>query len=605
MSGIAGIVDYSGNIRNHWEAYTAMMATMSRRGPDANGMFVSESVCLMHARLAFSPEENCKQPMLMNQDGRENVIVCDGVLYNAEELRKELSACGHSFRNASDGEVLLHAYDEWGSDCVHKLNGAYAFAIWDGQTKKLLMVRDRMGGKPLFYALTESGLVFASEIKTLLRHPFVKAEIDRQSIAELLLIGPGRTPGYGVFKQIREVEPGYCGYFAKAGLELYSYWRLRARAHEECFEETLEHVRELLTDAIKRQSTCHGAMGSLLSGGLDSSIIAAISRAPRTFSVDYEENERYFKSNKFQPERDQEYIRMMTEFLGVPHTNITIGTDDLVDSLFEAVEARDLPGMADVDGSMLLLSRAVKPFINIALSGECADEVFGGYPWFRDPAVRGVNGFPWSQSTDYRASFLREDAAEGLDAAQYVHSRYESSLQKTDVLPGESALEKRMKEMFVLNAYWFMQTLIDRSDRMSMFSGLEVRTPFSDHRLVEYLYNVPWEQKDYKGREKGLLRMAMDGMLPDGVLWRKKSPYPKTYHPRYLQKVTEILAEMIADPAAPLLTFVRKEALEALIGQDEGREWPWYGQLMTRPQTIAYFVQMNYWLQKNNILISL
>jgi asparagine synthase (glutamine-hydrolysing) len=343
-------------------------------------------------------------------------------------------------------------------------------------------------------------------------------------------------------------------------------------------------------------------VGAFLSGGLDSSAISAVANEffrkqgseLNTFSVFYKDNDLFFKGSKFQPDSDDKYIDCMVKFLGAKHHRIELETAELVDALFAATDARDLPGMADIDASLLLFCREVKKHVTVALSGECADEIFGGYPWYRDTEILMRDGFPWMQNL--REGFLLPEIAAEFDATDYVRSRYEQTLRGAHILPENSPHERRMKEMVNLNLQWFMQTLLDRKDRMSMFSGLEVRVPFCDFRIVEYLYGVPWEMKDFKSREKGLLREALRGILPNEVLWRKKSPYPKTHNPAYLAAVSARLRQVISDPLAPVLQFIRKDALENLLNTQNPT--PWYGQLMTTPQTIAYFLQVNHWLEK-------
>lgn len=210
-----------------------------------------------------------------------------------------------------------------------------------------------------------------------------------------------------------------------------------------------------------------------------------------------------------------------------------------------------------------------------------------------------TDGFPWAQSTAYRFSFLKDEFAAQINADEFVYSRYIDTVRGTPTRDGLDSDEKRMAEMMKLNTDWFMQTLLDRKDRMSMYSSLEVRVPFCDHRIVEYLFNVPWGMKDHNGYEKGLLRAAMKDYLPDEVLWRKKSPYPKTHNPAYRKAVSDLLSEIIKDDSSPLLQFVKKEELLKLLQTDKAQ--PWYGQLMTTPQTIAYFVQFNYWLEKFDV----
>ena len=373
----------------------------------------------------------------------------------------------------------------------------------------------------------------------------------------------------------------------------------------------MRHIYKGRTVSIEQQLVSDVPVCTFLSGGLDSSIISSIAdryftergKKLHIFSVGYRDNSRYFKASKFQPNSDEAYIQMMNEYLYAEHHSVILDSEDVAEALYAAVEARDLPGMADVDSSLLLFCKEIKKHATVALSGECADEIFGGYPWFRDKEIRDRDGFPWAQSTGYRASFLRDEIVAGTDPFAYVHDKYLGTVASTSVCAGCVGEERRMREMVNLNFRWFMQTLLDRKDRMSMYNGLEVRVPFCDYRIAEYLYSVPWEYKDYQGREKGLLREAMKGILPEEVLWRKKSPYPKTHHPVYLQVVSEMLKEVIKKPSAPVLDIVKKSALEGLLAETEGEglNVPWYGQLMNRPQTIAYLVQVNYWMEKYKV----
>jgi len=466
-----------------------------------------------------------------------------------------------------------------------------------------------MGVKPLFYKLHDGGLIFASEMKTILAYPSVKAELDAAGAAQVLLLGPGRIPGSGVFCGMEELEPGQCAWFESGRLQKQIYWKLRDTEHSESFEQTADHVRFLVTDAIKRQMVSDVPLGTFLSGGLDSSLISAVcaqlcrdwGETLTTFSVDYQDNDKYFEAGKFQPDSDGHYIRLMCDHLKTDQHWTVLTPEDLVAELENATIARDLPGMADVDFSLLAFCGQIKKKVTVALSGECADEIFGGYPWYRDPEIRSREGFPWAQNTSYRASFLHPQLASQIDAADFVKTQYLDTIHNIDILPGASAEERKMKQMINLNHRWFMQTLLDRKDRMSMFHGLEVRVPFCDHRIAQYLYGVPWAYKDYMGREKGLLRYAMRGILPEEVLYRKKSPYPKTFDPRYTQLVSAMLQELIASPQEPIHQLVRREALEELL--TASYTWPWYGQLMKVPQTMAYMLQINFWLRNYKVFV--
>ena len=605
MCSIAGMIDFIRDSRAL--DLTEMARSMASRGPDQRGRYLDRSAALFHNRLCVIDPEGGRQPMTAVHNGRRCVIVYNGELYNTGELRSELKALGHVFAGRSDTEVVLRAFLQWDEKCLERMNGIFAFAVWEPAARRLFLARDRMGVKPLFYALRRGALLFASELKGLLAHPWVEPEIDRSGVLELLLTGPGRTPGCGVFRSVRELPPASMAFFTEEGLRTERYWKLTARPHTESPEDTAAHVRFLVTDAIRRQLVSDVPLGTFLSGGLDSGIISAVAGESMkrrgmtlaTFSVDYAENRRFFRPGKFQPNTDADYIPGLRDWLGCENVSVTLDTEELADALYEAVDARDLPGMADVDASLLAFCKRIREHVTVALSGECADEIFGGYPWYRDETVRSAEGFPWAQSTRYRASFLRPEHLRGVDPREYVMERYRMTLADTDTLPSDSPTDRRMREMMRLNTDWFMQTLLDRKDRMSMYSALEVRVPFCDHRIAEYLYNVPWEMKDMGRFEKGLLREAFRGVLPDNVLWRKKSPYPKTHNPGYLAEVSRRLRAVLEDKSAPIHALVRTEALAALLEADSPE--PWYGQLMTTPQTIAYMLQLNYWLKAYNV----
>ena len=599
MCGIAGLLGI-GSQRN---IHDRMLQTMHRRGPDGNGVYQDEGCILLHARLAIIDPEGGKQPMELKAGDRFYCIVYNGELYNTAELRYELEKLGHSFVTNSDTEVMLHAYVQWEDACVKRMNGIFAFAVWERHNRRLFLARDRIGVKPLFYARTGEGMVFASEIKTILASGYVAPALDAQGAAEILLLGPGRTPGCGVFHGIEELEPGCCGYWQEGKFACRRYWQLRDRVHEENFEETAECVRYLVQDAVKRQMVSDVPIGTFLSGGLDSSLITAICAAEmrgmgaqlNTFCVDYVNNERYFVSSKFQPNSDGDYIGLMRDFAGTNHHKTVLGTEELLNGLEASVEARDLPGMADVDASLLLFCRDIRDHVKVALSGECADEIFGGYPWYRDPEVRATDGFPWAQNSIQRVRLMNPMLRERMEPLRYIRERYEQTCRQSDILPENTPEERRMKEMVNLNFRWFMQTLLDRKDRMSMYSGLEVRVPFCDYRIAEYLYAVPWSYKDWEGKEKGLLRKAMEGYLPEEVLWRKKSPYPKTFDPIYGEAVGTGMRKLLEAGNSPLFHLLDPSAVEDMLLHEH--PWPWYGQLMKGPQTMAYLLQIDFWLR--------
>lgn len=608
MCGISGACCLDKHPKKE-ECLSGMLRSMRRRGPDARGIKITENAILFHTRLIVVDPENGAQPMTCRENGLEYTIVYNGELYNTEELRSELSAEGVFFFGRSDTEVVLKSYIRWGEKCLSRFNGIFAFAIWENTERTLFFARDRMGVKPFFYALKNDTFLFASEIKTILEYPDVEPVVDREGIVDLLFIGPGRTPGCAVFRDIHELKPGCFGTYSKGGLQISSYWNLKDRVHTETPEETVEHVRYLVTDAIRRQLVSDVPLGTFLSGGLDSSIISAVAAEEYrnrgqqldTFSVTYTDNMKYFRTSRFQPSTDEPYIRQMVRFLGSNHHTFVVDNEQLAYALKTAVDARDLPGMADIDSSLLLFCEEIKKYVTVALSGECADEIFGGYPWYRDEKIRSAYGFPWAQTTAMRQKFLAPRFRDLIDGEAEVSSRYEKTLAETDKIPGLSPQESRLREMVRMNMFWFMQTLLTRKDRMSMYHGLEVRVPFCDHRIAEYMYSVPWEMKESGGMEKGLLRRAVKGLLPDEIRLRKKSPYPKTHNPQYAAVVSRMLKEIIDDTDAPIFELVSRDALKGLLGNEFSE--PWYGQLMTGPQTMAYMIQLNYWLEKYRVRI--
>ncbi|MDQ0232255.1 asparagine synthase (glutamine-hydrolyzing) [Metabacillus malikii] len=613
MCGITGWVNFKGNIRSEEAVIKGMTETLAKRGPDDTNTWGENHVLFGHKRLVVVDPERGKQPMIRIKNSHQYTICYNGELYNTEDIRKELLTRGYSFEGHSDTEVLLQSYIEWGAECVHRLNGIFAFAVWDSTNETLFIARDRLGVKPLFFHEENGSLLFASEIKAILAHPSISAVLDYSGLSEILGVGPSRTPGVGVFKGIDELRPAHAMIYTKNGLKIWRYWNVESKRHEDSLEDTAEKVRFLVTDAVKRQLVSDVPLCTFLSGGLDSSAITAIAAKQyevegkgslHTYSIDYEENDKYFKENEFQPNSDGPWISKVSEEFNTTHHQCIITQQDLVDHLIEATSARDLPGMADVDSSLLWFCREIKKDFVVGLSGECADEIFGGYPWFHRPEDLASKAFPWMRSTSERVKLLKPEWQKRLNLEEYVQARYEETVNETPLLDGESSTEAKRRQLFYLNLHWFMANLLDRKDRMSMGASLEVRVPFADHRLVEYVWNIPWEMKMHGGREKGILRKALEGILPDDVLYRKKSPYPKTHHPEYTRLVKTWLAAILENKDSILHELFSKERLTELI-ETEGNAFkvPWFGQLMSGPQLLAHLAQIHVWVEGNNINI--
>ncbi|WP_281891121.1 asparagine synthase (glutamine-hydrolyzing) [Paenibacillus sp. YYML68] len=613
MCGITGWIDWSRDLTQCPSILENMTDTLTNRGPDAAGTWISPRCALGHRRLSVMDPENGAQPMTRKQGDTTYTIVYNGELYNAPELKKELETKGHRFTTTCDTEVLLVSFIEWGRACVDRLNGIFAFGIWNDEEQSLYLVRDRLGVKPLFYSYQSGRLLFGSEPKAILAHPDFPAEITGEGLAEIFAVSPARTPGHGIYRNMNELKPGHAAVMDANGLHIRTYWKLESKPHEDDVEATAARIQELLRDTVIRQLASDVPICTLLSGGLDSSALTALASAYykeqgagplHTYSIDYVDNDKHFKANAFQPNADAPWIKRMTEFLGTIHHYKEFDTPELVDSLKTVVFARDTPGMADVDGSLYLFCREIKKDATVAVSGEAADEIFGGYPWFHREEALNADTFPWALATPERAGLLSPEFVDWVKPEQYVKNRYREALSEVPRLSGEDQKQNRMREMSYLNITRFMPTLLDRKDRMSMSVGLEVRVPFCDHRLVEYVWNVPWEIKTSGDREKGILRKALQGVLPDDVLTRKKSPYPKTHNPNYMAAVRTWVLDILNDPSSPLLQFIDVKKIRELAEHDNGQfNLPWFGQLMTGPQLFAYLAQVDTWLRHYKVSV--
>ncbi|HEX3015570.1 MAG TPA: asparagine synthase (glutamine-hydrolyzing) [Desulfobacteria bacterium] len=613
MCGITGWVDWERDLRQNGRVIEQMNRKLTPRGPDADGIWLSEHAAFGHRRLIVIDPAGGIQPMVRVRNEQTYILVYNGELYNTNEIRQELLTLGYVFQGHSDTEVVLNAYIAWGDTCVQRFNGIFAFAVWDEAAQRLFLARDRMGVKPLFYWHNQNTFLFASELKGLVAHPLVEPIIDAEGLAEIFVMGPSRTPGHGVFKHVKELRPGYYLNFSHTGLSVKRYWAPRSAPHEDDLDTTVSKVRSLVLDSIRRQLVSDVPVCTFLSGGLDSSAITAIAAdhyrrnnlgALSSFSVDYVDNDKFFTPSAFQPNQDAPWANLVSRSCGTVHHTVKVDTPQLVDALTDAVVARDLPGMADVDSSLLLFCREIKKHATVALSGECADEVFGGYPWFRSEEAINSGTFPWSRKINEKLALFSPELLEMIKPTEYLSARYADTLAEVPVHPDDSAADRKMREMFYLNLTWFMTTLLDRKDRMSMATGLEVRVPFCDHRLVEYVWNIPWRMKYCDQQEKGILRRALTGFLPPEVLKRRKSPYPKTHNPAYTDAVTNVLSEILRDTASPLLQFVNRTAVGKLVAAKGANfDIPWFGQLMTGPQLFAYLIQVNDWFKEYNVKV--
>ena len=603
MCGIAGILSSDIDLRGEKLLVEKMGKTLKKRGPDAAGLYLTPEVALVHRRLSVIDVENGAQPMHFGK----YVIVYNGESYNTDEVRNELEGFGYRFDTHCDTEVVLKAYDKWGNESVKKLNGIFAYAIYDKKENSLFACRDRIGVKPFFYNKTKNTFSFASKIDTLLCQPYVKSAVDEEGLYEIFMLGPAKTIGKAIFKDICELPPAFCLIYKNGEIKTYPYWKLEAKEFDENEETATEHTYLLVKDSIERQLVSDVPLATFLSGGLDSSIISKIAsdkykeigKTLDTYSVDYTDNDKYFKKSLFQPNKDSDYIDVISSYIGSNHHNIVLNNVDVANALEEATIERGVPGFVDIDSSLMLFCKEVKKDFTVCLSGECADEIFAGYPWYHKKEILFENVFPWARNTNIRQRILKNGFLS--DGEEYLQSAYKNTLKNISYLESDDKINKRMREMFVLNLNWFMQTLLARKDNMSMASSLEVRVPFCDYRLVEYAYNMPWNIKALDGREKGILRKAFENDLPKEIAWRKKSPYPKTHNPAYFARVKELLAIALTDKSTPLMDWIDIDNLYLLLRNPDSLPEPWYGQLMGIPQIAAYIYQIYEWIKHYNV----
>ena len=617
MCGIAGFCNPYQDLETEAFKWSSTLERMNHvqkhRGPNEDGTLLTKHCGLAQVRLSIIDLKTGHQPMTRTWQGKTCSIAYNGEIYNMHTLKKELELHGFSFQTTSDTEVILAGYLLYGTSFFPKLNGIFSFAIWDCWNETLILCRDALGVKPLFFTLRENFLIFSSVIKGIFEFPGISPELDTQSLCEIFALGPAKTSGSGVFRNILELKPGHYIRWGYDGWRQEAWWKLESHLHTDSTEETVEKTRELLLSAIKGQMLSDIPISTFLSGGVDSSLVTAIcskelekkGKQLTTFSFDFEGNNQYFQSNDFQPTQDRHWVDIMVNQFHTNHHYLECNNQSMADFLYRAVDARDLPCMADVESSMLYFCSLVKDYNQVTLTGECADEIFGGYPWFHKKEALEQDCFPWSPSMEPRKALLKDEILYLLPLEEYAKDAYLNTIHETPKLEGESKIEARRREIGYLNLRWFMQTLLDRMDRTSMHCGLEARVPFADPRIVQYLWNVPWELKCLDHQAKGLLRRASKGILPDEVLYRRKNPYPKTYNPGYETLINQRLSDILDDTSSPIHQLIDAKKVRQFLKTKSDYGKPWYGQLMAGPQMTAYLLQINYWLKTYHIRLKL
>lgn len=609
MCGFCGYVNYNERITDD-KIINKMNKKIFKRGPNEQNILIDKNTALAHSRLSIIDVKYGSQPMQIEHNDNLYTIVYNGELYNTSDLRNDLLEKGYTFKNNSDTEVILASFIEYGKTCVNLLNGIFSFAIYDKKNNSFFFARDRLGIKPFFYTNVNNTFIFASEIKAILEHPEVNLVVDKESLLELIALGPAHTPGKTYFKNILELKPGFCATLTKDNFILEKYWDLETKECHDTEKDAIDKIHYLVTDSCKRQLVSDVGICSMLSGGIDSSILTKIANDNiqnlSTYSIDYLNNDADFVSNSYQMTKDSDFVKIMKDYLKTNHTTIKIDNNYLFELLDNALIARDMPGMADIDSSMLAFCMEISKDYKVCLSGECSDEIFGGYPWFYRKHLVEHDGFPWALSENLRDNLIKDNILKKGELKEYIDTAIKNTLCNVKHLNKNDKYENRFRDINYLTVKWFMNTLVERTDRMSMQTSLEVRVPFADHRIFEYVYNLPAKLKlglnhSNEPVEKYLLRKAFEGEIPNEILYRKKSPFPKTYSPSYLNLVENRLKSIILDKNSKIHEILNTNYITSLIDtHGSNLKENLFGQLMTYPQTLAYIIQINEWLEKYN-----
>ncbi|MFC8131462.1 asparagine synthase (glutamine-hydrolyzing) [Streptomyces sp. NPDC057302] len=616
MSGITGWVDFERDLTRERSTVLAMTAAMAQRGPDGEGIWVSRRAALGHRRLAVFDLAGGHQPVALEHDGRTIAVAAhSGSILNHQELRAELVSRGHRFRSAGDTEILLFAYLEWGAEAVHRLEGTFAGVVWDARKQELFLVRDRLGVEPLFYYPTATGLVFGSEAKAILAHPQVDPAVDAEGLQEIFTYSG--TPHVAPFLGMHRLRAGH-HLLVKAGHTVKTrWWSVEAAEHTDDLDTTVATIRGLLEESISRNLRTEAPLGSLLSGGLDSSGVVGLAdrelrksgERVRTFTVDFAQHAENFKATDTRNSPDAPFAADVVRHLDTDHTTVVLDPADLSDPIarLAVLRAKDYPTpLGDMNTSLYLLARAVGEHAKVVLTGEAADSLFHGVAWNRDPVESTMETFPW-----VARGVVRDDAAglgcglfapgllKELAPLEYAARRYRESVSEAPHLPGMSEHEKHMRELCWVHLTNFMENQNGHTERLFKAVGLEVRMPYCDHRLVKYAYNLPWDMQNFDGQEKSLLRAAVRDLLPQSVIERRKTPYPVTLDPGYEAALRTEMHALLDDSQAPVLPLLDVPAARAALKDPEGlNRW-------ARRANVELPIQLNTWLRRYGVRLAL
>ena len=538
MCGIAGFVDKT--IKNKEKVIKDMAERIKYRGPDGEGYFIDDEVALAHRRLAIIDLSSGGQPQY-NED-KSLVIVFNGEIYNFVELKAELKKNGHKFTNKSDTEVIIHGYEQWGTDVTKHLRGMFAFAIWDTKQKTLFMARDGFGIKPLYYAKFGSSFMFASEIKAFLDHPKFKKELNKEILSSYLCFNSTPTEET-FFKGVYRVEPGYQILYKDGKINKTQFFKLEFDETNEDMDTIVKKIREAMDNSVKYHQISDVEVGSFLSSGIDSSYLVSIAKPDKTFTVGYDN-----------PKYDEiKYAKDLADKLGIENKSKKITKEEYMKAFPNIMYHMDEP-LADPSAiALYFVAEIASKDVKVVTSGEGADELFGGYLSYREevdqawymkipypirhvaslvaglfPEVRGFNFV-------YRRGRKLEDYNIGLgrvfrdEEAQKI-VKFKNQINTKDIVAPLYAEYKDqsdlVKRQVIDYYYWLVQDFLHAVDRNTMMFGLEARTPFLDKRVYEVARHLPSYAKVNKETTKPALRLAAKQSIPNEAYKKKKLGFP-------------------------------------------------------------------------------
>lgn len=627
MCGIAGFIDYWGRGADRVQRRAVlqeMCDVIRHRGPDDEGFLLKEGVALGMRRLSIIDLSGGAQP-ISGEDG-SITIVFNGEIYNFHEVRKDLEERGHIFKTNSDTEAIVHAYEEFGNDCVHRLRGMFAFAIWDDKARELYIARDRVGKKPLYYTLTsDSTLVFGSELKSLLAHPGVKRDIDVEAIDAYLTLGYIPDP-LSIFRDVHKLPPGHYLRFCAGRVITQQYWDFVFQTTDQRQTgDYLDELKSLLDESVRLRLISDVPLGAFLSGGIDSSTIVALmarnmNQPVKTFSIGFNEDSY----------NELRYARLTAAKLGTDHHEFFV-TPEICDVVDQLVWHFDEPFADPSAIPTYMVSKLAREHVKVVLSGDGGDELFAGYTHYVVQSKRqAFSALPkafrkglihplsyrlphgaWGRN--YLHNISLEPIDRYLDSLSYFTELSRQSLYTTDFqnsLPGTKEVARRFADysarvqtkqpldqlLYIDSKTYLPGDILTKVDRMSMATSLEVRVPLLDHKLIEFVTTIPSSLKLAGSETKHLLKQAAKDLIPPEILTRPKQGFGVPLEEWINHQLRDQIRETLREPRTRQRGYVRTDYVEVLLTEHEkGRRdhsqplWSllmlelWHRQFMDRP----------------------